>query len=75
MPKSDDVLRGNAGDRIGGRSRDGAAVVNESFELDDLGDEVQIDGISVRANDWFHFESDASIARFECGGSGWSHGE
>ena len=63
--RRDDVGRPSRPERVrrGGLNR--AAVVDEAFELDDLRDEVQVDGVAIRADDRLDLESHTGVARLK----------
>lgn len=53
---------------------DGGAVVDEAFEFGGAGDDVEVDGAVIGADDWFDFEEHADVAHVEGGWGGWGDG-
>src|SRR5262249_28259573 len=42
---------------------DRAPVINKTFELDDLGNEIEVNSRRISADDWFDFQSHTGISR------------
>ena len=55
-----------------GRCKDRAAIVDESFELDHLRHQIQIDRHAIRTHHRFDFQGHAGVAGLKAGGGGWS---